>query len=71
LAGIASFAQFVKDDRGQDLIEYALLLGFINHAHAAFKNFADHVVAEIAFDREKRHGADGGKTFGEVKSGTR
>ena len=48
-------------------IARAVLLGFIDDAHAAFENFADHVVAEIAIDREQRHGADSGKTACEVK----
>jgi len=33
------------------------LFGFINDAHAAFKNLADYVVPEIALDCEECHAA--------------
>ncbi len=59
------------DGHALDKISRAMLFGFIDHAHAAFKNFADHIVAEVALNREERHAANGGKTFGEVKPGAR
>ena len=36
-------------------IARAVLLGFINDAHAALKNFADDFVAELALDRKECH----------------
>ena len=33
------FAQFIRDDQGQDLIEYALLAGFISLAAVIFGNW--------------------------------
>src|ERR1700733_15100356 len=43
------------DGDALDEVARAQLFGFIDHAHAAFKNFADNLVSEIAFYCEQRH----------------
>ena len=53
-----------------DEIARAVLLGFINDAHAALKNFADDFVAELVLDAEQRHSAHGRKSPCEVKPRT-
>src|SRR5581483_11560316 len=50
-----------------DEIARAVLLGFKDDAHAAFKNFADDFVTKFALNREQRHCHDGRKLSGEVK----
>ena len=39
-----------------DEIARAVLLGFIDDAHAAFENFADDLVAKFVLNGEQRHG---------------
>ncbi len=43
------------DGDALDEVARAVLLGLIDDAHAAFKNLADDLVAEIAFDGEQSH----------------
>ena len=43
------------DGDALDEIARAVLLGFINDAHAALKNFADDFIAEFVLDGEQRH----------------
>ncbi len=49
------------DGHALDEFARAVLLGFIDDAHAALKNLADDLVAKLALDGEERHAADGGK----------
>ena len=43
------------DGHALDEVARAVLLGFIDDAHAALKNLADDLVAELALDGEQRH----------------
>ncbi len=43
------------DGHALDEVARAVLLGFIDDAHAALKNFADDFVAKFALDCEQRH----------------
>ena len=46
-----------------DKIARAVLLGLVDHAHAAFENLADNLVAELALNGEQRCHADDVPTF--------
>ena len=52
------------DGDALDEIARAVLLGFVDDAHAALKNLADDLVAKFVLDGEERHRADGAEIAG-------